>query len=155
YHFRVVYRKRRQPISVSASDDTVLGVRRFKTLAMPGALTSRLNVSIGRKMQKLFQVIAWLLALAIIVLSLGPSSIRPVTGAGHGLEHLLMFLATGVAFALGYPRRCWLLAIALFAFAAAIEIAQIWVPGRHARLSDFLIDATVSCLGVGLSYLLV
>jgi VanZ like family len=98
-------------------------------------------------MQKLFQVIGWLLALAIIVLSLGPPSIRPITAAGHGLEHLLMFLATGVAFALGYPRRFWLLAIALLAFAAAIEIAQIWVPGRHARLSDFIIDATVSCLG--------
>jgi cytochrome c oxidase assembly factor CtaG len=65
-------------------------------------------VSIGRKMQKLFQVIAWLLALAIIVLSLGSPSIRPITAAGHGLEHLLMFLATGVAFALGYPRRFWL-----------------------------------------------
>ena len=112
-------------------------------------------MSIGRKMQKLFQVAAWLLALAIIVLSLGPPSIRPITGAGHSLEHLLIFLATGVAFALGYPRQFWLLAIALLAFAAAIEIAQIWVPGRHARLSDFLIDATVSCLGVGLSYLLV
>ena len=52
-------------------------------------------MSIGRKMQQLFQVIAWLLALAIIVLSLGPPSIRPMTAAGHGLEHLLMFLATG------------------------------------------------------------
>ena len=112
-------------------------------------------MSIGHKMQKLFQVAAWLLALAIIVLSLGPPSIRPMTAAGHGLEHLLMFLATGVAFALGYPRRYWILAIALLAFAAAIEIAQIWVPGRHARLSDFVIDATVSCLGAGLSYLLV
>src|SRR5262245_58506013 len=71
------------------------------------------------------------------MLSLGPPSIRPVTGAGHGLEHLLMFLATGVAFALGYPRRYWLLAIALLAFAAAIEIAQIWVPGRHARPERF------------------
>ena len=112
-------------------------------------------MSIGRKAQTLFQVAAWLLALAIIVLSLGPPSIRPITAAGHSLEHLLIFLATGVAFALGYPRRFWLLAIALLAFVAAIEIAQIWVPGRHARLSDFLIDATASCLGVGLSYLMV
>jgi VanZ family protein len=28
------------------------------------------------------------------------------------------------------------------------------VPGRHARLSDFLVDAAASSLGVGLSYLL-
>jgi VanZ family protein len=106
-------------------------------------------------MQKLFQVAAWLLALTIIVLSLGAPSMRLTTAAGHALDHLLIFLATSVAFALGYPRRCWLLAIALLVFAAAIEIAQIWVPGRHARLSDFLIDATVSCLGVGITFLLV
>ena len=106
-------------------------------------------------MQRLFQVAAWLLALAIVVLSLGPSSTRLVTGAGHNLEHLLIFLATGMAFGFGYPRRFWLLPIALLAFAATIEIAQIWAPGRHARLSDFLTDGTASCLGVGLSYLVV
>jgi VanZ family protein len=104
-------------------------------------------------MQRLFQVAAWLLALTIVSLSLGPSSTRPVTGAGHNLEHLLIFLATGAAFGLGYPRRSWLLAIALPAFAAAIEVAQIFVSGRHARTSDFLVDAAASCLGVGLSFL--
>jgi VanZ family protein len=114
-----------------------------------------LNLFTCHKVQSLFQVTAWLLALAIVVLSLGPPSTRPVTGAGHNLEHLLIFLATGVAFGLGYPRRFWLLAMALPIFAAVIEIAQILVPGRHARLSDFLVDAAALCLGVGLSYLLV
>lgn len=105
--------------------------------------------------QRLFQVTAWLLALAIVVLSLGPPSTRPVTGAGHNLEHLLIFLATGLAFGLGYPRRFWLLPIALLAFTAAIEIAQIYVSGRHARLSDFLVDVAALYVGLGLSYLLV
>jgi hypothetical protein len=114
-----------------------------------------LNVFTGHKIQRLFQVAAWLLALAIIVLSLGPPSTRPVTGAGHNFEHLLIFLATGLAFGLGYPRRFWLLPIGLLAFTAAIEIAQIYVPGRHARLSDFLVDLAALYLGVGLSYLLV
>jgi len=113
-----------------------------------------LNLVSGHKIQRLFQVAAWLLALAIVVLSLGPPSTRPVTGGGHNLEHLLTFLATGGAFAFGYPRRLWFLAIALLAFTAAIEIAQIFVPGRHARLSDFLTDAAAVCLGVGFSYLL-
>jgi len=103
-------------------------------------------------MQRIFQAAAWLLAGTIVVLSLGPPSVRPVTGAAHALEHLLIFLATGMAFGLGYPRRVWLLTIALPTFAAAIEVAQNWVPGRHARMSDFLVDAAASCLGVGLSY---
>src|SRR5262249_30208194 len=71
----------------------------------------------------------------------------------HDLEHLLIFLATGMAFGFGYPDRFRLpTIIAQPTFAAAIEVAQIWAPGRHARMSDFLVDAAASCLGVGLSY---
>jgi VanZ family protein len=47
------------------------------------------------------------------------------------------------------------LPIALLAFTAAIEIAQIYVSGRHARLSDFLVDVAALYVGLGLSYLLV
>ena len=88
----------------------------------------------------------------IIVLSLSPPSIRPTTGAAHGLEILLIFLATGMAVGFGYLRRARLLILALPTFAAAIEIAQNWVSGRHARMTDFLVDAAASCFGVGLSY---
>ena len=70
------------------------------------------------------------------------------------VEHLLIFLATGAAFSLGYACRYWLLVIALVAFAAAIELAQILVPGRHARFTDFLTDGAAACLGIGFSYLL-
>ena len=105
--------------------------------------------------QRFFQVVAWLLALAIVMLSLGPASTRPVTGAGHDFEHLLIFAATGGAFGLGYPRRIWLLPLALLAFSGAIELAQMMVPGRHARLSDFLTDAAASCVGLGLSFVLI
>jgi VanZ family protein len=103
-------------------------------------------------MQKIFQGVAWLLAGAIVVLSFSPPSVRPTTGAAHDLEHLLIFLATGMTFGFGYPRRLGLLTFALPTFAAAIEAAQNWVPGRHARMSDFLVDAAASWLGVGLSY---
>jgi VanZ family protein len=106
-------------------------------------------------MQRFFQIVAWLLVLAIVVLSLGPPSVRPVTAAGHNFEHLLIFLATGGAFGLGYPRRFLLLPIGLLAFAAAIELAQMLVAGRHARLSDFLTDAAAAWVGIGLSFLLV
>jgi hypothetical protein len=36
---------------------------------------------------------------------------------------------------MGYSRQLWRLVFALPAFAAAIELAQLLVPGRHARLS--------------------
>ena len=106
-------------------------------------------------LQRFFQVVAWLLILAIVMLSLGPPSTRPATGAGHNLEHLLIFVAMGAAFGLGYPRRFLLLPVALLAFTGAIEVAQMMVPGRHARLSDFLTDATATCVGIGFSFVLV
>ena len=107
-------------------------------------------------MQRIFQAAAWLLAGIIVVLSLSPASVRPTTGAPHDLEHLLIFLATGMAFGFGYPDRFRLpTIIAQPTFAAAIEVAQIWAPGRHARMSDFLVDAAASCLGLGLSYVFV
>src|SRR5262245_65259632 len=105
-------------------------------------------------MQRLFQVAAWSLSAAIVFLSLSPASARPVTAVGHNYEHLLIFLATGGACALGYPRRVWVLLCAMLAFAAAVEIAQMWVPGRHARLSDFLVDVFSLYCGIGISYVL-
>ena len=38
-------------------------------------------------------------------------------------------------------------------FSVGIELAQLWVPGRHARVSDFLLDAAASCVGIGLSFM--
>jgi VanZ family protein len=95
-------------------------------------------------MQRIFQAAAFLLAGTIVALSLSPASVRPTTGAPHDLEHLLIFVATGMAFGLGYPHRSGLLTIALPTFAVVIEVAQTWVPGRHARMSDFLVDATAN-----------
>ena len=86
-----------------------------------------------------------------MILSLVPAAARPTTIAGSGAEHFVIFLATGLAFALGYPRKPLFIASALLIFTAAIEIAQTWVPGRHARMSDFAIDLLAISLGIGLS----
>jgi VanZ family protein len=105
------------------------------------------------RMQKLFRTAAWLLILAIVILSLAPAAVRPTTIAGSGAEHFFIFLATGLAFGFGYPRKPWFIASVLLIFAAFIEITQNWVPGRHARMSDFVIDSVATSLGIGLSSL--
>jgi VanZ family protein len=103
-------------------------------------------------MQRAFQAAAWLLALAIVALSLVPPSYRPTSDiTSQSFEHLAIFLALGTAFGLGYTNRFWILAGALVTFSGGIEIAQLWAPGRHARLSDFFVDAAASCIGIGLS----
>lgn len=104
-------------------------------------------------MQKLFQITAWLLALTIIFLSLVPPSLRPVTDLPHDLEHAAIFLLTGFAFGMGYPRRYLFQSIALATFTGLIEIAQFLVPGRHSRLIDFIVDAGTVCAGIGAAWL--
>jgi VanZ family protein len=74
--------------------------------------------------------------------------LRPETGAPSILEHFIIYAATGFTFGLGFKRRHDLLAIFLVIFSGSIEIAQLFVPGRHARLSDFLIDSVA--VGIGL-----
>jgi hypothetical protein len=70
----------------------------------------------GSWLRKLFQASAWLLAFAIVVLSLVPPSHRPVTNASHYFEHLAIFLATGFAFGMAYPDKpfAWAARLILF-----------------------------------------
>jgi len=107
-------------------------------------LTNKLR---GSSSQLVVRIAAWSLAATILVLSLVPPDLRPETGLPQKLEHLLIFTATGTAFGLGYEAMRGLLAIQLLIFAGAVEIAQLFVPGRHARLSDFLVDAGAICAG--------
>jgi VanZ family protein len=102
-------------------------------------------------MRLIFRVAAWFLLLAIVVLSVVPPTYRPVTPAPHDVEHLVIFLLMGLAFGLGYESRPVLQIIGLVAFSAGIEALQLYVPGRHARLSDFLVNAVSVAFGVGLA----
>jgi len=94
----------------------------------------------------LARVSAWLLATVIVVLSLVSPQERPVV-APHVLEHAGIFLALGAAAALAYPRR-HRVALALAAFCGAVEWAQVWAAGRHARVSDLIVDIAASLSGV-------
>ena len=98
------------------------------------------------------RIAGWFLAALVTLLSLVPPWLRPESGASHNLEHLAIFAVTGFAFGLAYNRRPALVMVALVIFAGAIEVAQLFVPGRHARLSDFIVDALALCLGVTVAF---
>jgi VanZ family protein len=89
-----------------------------------------------------------MLALAIVVLSVVPASDRPTTGIPHNMEHLAIYLATGFVIAIGYRDRLPVVTAGLVLFCGLIEFMQLWVPGRHARLSDFLVDVVGTWIGV-------
>ena len=59
-----------------------------------------------------------------------------------------MFLLAGVAFGIAYRGYEWLSSIGAVMFCASVELAQLTIPGRHARFSDFVIDAVAICAGI-------
>jgi VanZ family protein len=103
---------------------------------------------VARYTQIISKASAWTLLITIVILSLVPAQDRPVTGLPRLVEYFSIFFATGLAFGVGYPQRRLFQFVALLAFTVAIELAQILVPGRHARVSDFLIDACGVTVGL-------
>ena len=94
---------------------------------------------------------AWLLAAAVTFATLGPPGLRPHSNLGQDGEHALAFILVGLAFGLAYRRRRLLIAAASVILIGLLELMQFWAPGRHARLEDFLVDASTACLGFALA----
>jgi hypothetical protein len=95
--------------------------------------------------------LAWTGLIAIIVFTVVPASIRPVTGLGSNFEHLLIFFAVFGAFNIGYELSAARLMLFALLFCGGIELIQIPLPTRHARLSDFVIDFVTSSLAIGIT----
>jgi VanZ family protein len=94
------------------------------------------------------RLLAWGLAAAVTFVTLGPPGYRPHFHLGQIGEHALAFAMVGLAFGLAYRTNRTLIAILAVAISGAIEIMQFWAPGRHARLSDFVVDALAACAGL-------
>jgi VanZ family protein len=85
--------------------------------------------------------------------AIGCSADRSTYNSGpHNIEHLGIFLFTGLVFGLGYETRHLAQAFGLVIFSAAIELIQLAIPGRHARFSDFVVDALSVSIGTVLAW---
>jgi VanZ family protein len=105
-------------------------------------------------MTTILRILAWLLAAAATFATLGPPRFRPHSHLGHDGEHALAFILIGLAFGLAYPRHRWLVTAIAVVGTAAIEVLQVWVPGRHATLEDFAVDALAACAGLAAAAIL-
>lgn len=90
------------------------------------------------------RLLTWFGAAAIVVLSVVPAADRPVTGAGYRFEHLAAFALVGGFFAVGYRLSLGARFVTAFLFCSGVELLQVPLPTRHARLSDFAIDLVTS-----------
>jgi VanZ family protein len=94
---------------------------------------------------------AWLLVLAIAVLTLSPIELRPVTAAPANWERFAAFMAIGALFCLGYPRHRLRIVWLVVGLAGLLEVLQHVSPSRHGRLPDGLVKAAGALLGVGVA----
>jgi VanZ family protein len=97
---------------------------------------------------EILQVAGYLAVLLIGVLSLLPGALRPQTGVPGQFEHLIAYFGASVVLALhadSSPR--WSVSLLLVPYAGGLELAQLFIPGRHARLSDFLFNSIGAALG--------
>ena len=99
----------------------------------------------------LLRLLAWALAAAVTFATLGPAQYRPHSDFGQNGEHGLAFMLVGFAFGVAYRHNRRITALLTVVMTGAIEILQFWAPGRHARLSDFIVDALAACAGLAMA----
>ena len=99
--------------------------------------------------EKALRVAGYAAVGLIGVLSVIPAALRPDTGAPGKLEHFVAYMGAAALLALGSssPGERWQ-GLWLVPYAGALEFAQIFVPGRHSRFSDFVVSGVGALLGV-------
>jgi VanZ family protein len=102
----------------------------------------------------ILRLFAWLLAAAVTFATLGPARLRPQANITHDGEHALAFVLVGLAFAFAYPRQRLLAASVAVILIGVLEFLQLFAPGRHARLGDFLVDALAALAGFALAVII-
>jgi VanZ family protein len=100
----------------------------------------------------MFRIVAWSGVAAIVVLSLLPGHDRPHLVEVSQFEHVGAYGAAGVALALGYTqlRSHVMIGLCLMALAGALELGQLWVPGRNARVIDWAAGSLGAWAGIAL-----
>lgn len=98
-------------------------------------------------------LLAWLILAVVVFSTLSPIGMRPHLGAAH-VERFAAFALLGFLFSVVYPRSTGAVALCVVAGVAGLELLQMLVAGRHARIADVAVKAAGGILGVASAWLL-
>jgi VanZ family protein len=98
--------------------------------------------------EKILKAASWLIILGLVIVTVVPADERPVSGLEHDWEHLFAFGLAGLTFGLAYAGQLGARCLGAIVFTLALELSQIPLASRHARLEDFVVDAVAACLGI-------
>jgi VanZ family protein len=104
---------------------------------------------------KTVTIAAALAVVAFAVLSFVPWQLRPHTGVPGPLEHVAAYAIAGGLLTFGYGKRSqpFIVVLSLSLYAAILEIAQIWVPGRNPTVIDFAASSAGALIGSALAWI--
>ncbi len=147
--------------AVMGSAATVLEKRPSAMCWRQRPLPPRASRAITSHMKPLTDLIArlsppafWLCVMLILYLSLVPGTMRPHTGASGHLEHFFAYAMTGAIFPPGARGRMSVLmaAVGLCWLSGAVEIAQLWIPGRTGEVAGFVWSSAGAWIGLILGH---
>jgi VanZ family protein len=98
--------------------------------------------------QKFVAICAWALLVFIASATISPFEARPTLSTSPRVEHLAAFAVLGLLFLLAYPRHTILVCVVVLGSALLLELAQLIIPGRHARVVDAIEKMAGGALGV-------
>jgi hypothetical protein len=99
--------------------------------------------------QKVVRVLAWLLVVAMIVVTLAPIGMRPRLGVAFEVERILAAGALGLLLAFAYPRQFWPLLMIMSLSIIGLEWLQELRPDRHGNVQDAALKLAGGALGLG------
>jgi hypothetical protein len=101
-------------------------------------------------LEKIAKFAAWVTIAFIIYATLVPIGLRPTLGPiSPNYERFVAYAIASVAIGLAYPRRPIRVATMVIALVVVLEVAQLAIPGRDARVGDALIKALGALAGIG------
>ena len=100
------------------------------------------------------RILAWLSLLFLIVVTVGPIGLRPLSGLSVHIERFGAFAVVGIIFALAYPRHLFIVAFIVIVAAISLEALQLLSVSRHGRLFDLVVKITGAMVGFALGSIL-
>jgi hypothetical protein len=74
------------------------------------------------------RIVAWLLLAGLVVVTLSPISLRPISPLPTQVERAIALLIVGFVFALAYPRHLALVASLVLGATVVLELLQLVAP---------------------------
>lgn len=126
---------------------------------MRARTTQRLAMGAGGRemaggLRRAVAILAWLILAVIVFSTLSPIGMRPRLGVFVHLERFGAFAAMGFLFAIVHSRRAAAVLVCIVVAVVGLELLQMTMSDRHARLSDLAVKAAGGVFGVACGWFL-